>query len=117
MLSLRCWPTQRKSFQITEIGCDSVDVGFGQVMRDWLHDGGIVRLGFVLTSFFLPVCQFPVDVVMELSCQPRKCVSAFGVRSVTGSAWRNLRTGNAIFIDFLPFGHELLWSSSQLLVI
>src|SRR6202165_6359127 len=107
------WWAETESFQITEIRRDGFNLCFGQVMRDRLHDGGVVGLGLVLTSFFFPVRQFPVDVVMELPCQTRKCVGAFGFRSVTGSAWGNLSTGNALFIDFLPRGHQFLWSSPQ----
>src|ERR1700686_3787224 len=82
-------------------------------MRDRLHDGGVIRPCLVLTSFFFPVRQLAVDVVMELSCQTRKCVGALGDRPVTGSAWGNLGAGYTFFVDFFPRGHELLWSSSQ----
>src|SRR5258708_1021400 len=106
-------PAETASLQITEIRRDGFNLRFSQVMRNRLHDGGVVRLGLVLTSFLFPVRQFPVDVVMELPCQTRKCVGAFGILPVTGSAWRNLSTGNAFFIDFLPRGHQFLWSSPQ----
>src|ERR1700694_2247400 len=91
------WWAETEALQIAEIRRDGFNLCFGQVMRDRLHDGGVVRLGLVLTSFFFPVRQFAVDVVMELACQTRKCIGAFGVRPVTGSAWRNLGAGNAFF--------------------
>ena len=91
MMAQRRRGSKRKTLlQITEIRRDGLNLCFGQVMRDRPHDGGVVRLGLVLTSFFVPVRQFPEDVVMELARQTRKCVGAFGIRPVTGSAWRNL---------------------------
>src|ERR1700732_4020655 len=102
------WPAKTASLQVTEICRDGFDLCLGQVMRDRLHDGGVVRLGLVLSSFFFPVRQFAVDIVMELSCQPRKRIGAFGVGSVAGCAWRNLSAGNAFFVDFFPRSHELL---------
>src|SRR6266849_2402973 len=109
---MSCGPPQTASLQIAEVRRDGFNLCFGQIMRDRLHDRGVVRLCLVLTSFFFPVRQFPVDVVMELTCQTRKCVGAFSILPVTGSAWRNLSTGNAVFVDFLPRGYELLWSPS-----
>ena len=38
----------------------------------------------------VPICQLPEHVVMELSCETRKCIGAFGVWPVTRSTWRNL---------------------------
>src|ERR1700730_19287988 len=105
MISLRCWPAETKSFQITEIRRDGLNLSFGQVMRDRLHDGGVVRLCLVLTSFFFPVRQFPVDVVMELPSQTRKCVGAFGFWRVTRSAGRSLRAWKAGFIHLFACGH------------
>ena len=84
MIPERCGQAETASLQITEIRCDGLDLCFGQVMRDRLHDGGVVRLCLVLTSFFFPVRQFAVDVAMELACQTRKCIGALSVRPVTG---------------------------------
>src|SRR5665213_3168667 len=58
-----------------------------------------------------PVQQFPRDIVIELPCQARKGVGAFGFGSVTGSAWRHLGAGNAFLVEFFSFGDEILWRS------
>src|SRR5487761_2395958 len=52
-------------FEIAEIGRDRLDLRFGQIMRDRPHDGRVVRLGLVLASFLVPVCQLLEDVVIE----------------------------------------------------
>ena len=88
------------SLQITEIGRDSFDLCFGQIVRDRRHDRRVVRLGLILTPLLVPVRQFPDDVVMELSCQTRKRIGTLGFRSVTGSAWRNLGAGNCLLRRF-----------------
>ena len=43
------------SLQITEIRRHGFNLCLGQIMRDRLHDGGVVWLGLVLASFLLPV--------------------------------------------------------------
>src|ERR1700719_2680040 len=101
-----------KSFQKTEKGRDRFDLGFGQVMRDRLHDRGAVRLGLILTPLLFPIGQFFFDVVIELTCQAWKYLGALGFRPVTGGAWRDLGAGNAVFIDFFPRSHEFFWSTS-----
>src|ERR1700732_4711110 len=93
--------------QITEICRDSPHLGFAQIMRNWPHDGRRVRLGFVLAALLVPICQLPEHVVMELSCEPRKCIGAFGVWPVTRSTWRNLGLWHSLFIDLLALSHVL----------
>src|ERR1700738_1926526 len=105
------WPPSavipRMSFQKVEIGCNGLDLGFAQVMRNWPHDGRRVRLGFVLAALLVPICQLPEHVVMELSCEPRKCIGAFGVWPVTRSTWRNLGLGHSLFVELLALSHVL----------
>ena len=50
---------------------------------------------------------------MELTCQTRKFSVAFGLWTVTGSAWRHVNVGKSLFVDFLSRGHEFLWSTTQ----
>src|ERR1700694_982102 len=99
----------RGSFQIAEIGRDRLDLRFGQIMRDRSHDGRCVRFVLVLASLLFPVGEFPEHVIMELSCQTRKGVAAFGVVPVTGSTWRNLGLGNSFLIDLPSLRRVLFW--------
>ena len=46
---------------------------------------------------------------MELACQARKCPVTFGLRTVTGGAWRNLGIWNAVLVDLLSSRHEFPW--------
>src|SRR6476620_3953024 len=109
---MSCGSAEIESIQITEIRRDGFNLRFGQVVRDRLHDSRVVRLCRILTALLAPVQQLLPDVVMELACQTRKCVGAFGVWPVPGSAGGNLSTGNRVFIDVFPGGHELLWRNS-----
>jgi cytochrome c553 len=86
---------------MAEIGRDRLDLRFGQVMRDRPHDGRCVRFVLVLAPLVVRVCQLPEHVVIELSCQTRKGVAAFGVVPVTGSAWRNIGFRDSFLIDLL----------------
>src|SRR5579864_4383501 len=110
-------PAGRLSVQIAQISRDGLDLRVTQIMRDRLHDGGVVRLGLILAPLLVPVRQLSIDVVVELARQTGKRVGASGIRSVTRCAWRYLGAGNALLIDFFPVGHELLRRASQRLWI
>ena len=73
------------SVQLADVGRDRLNLHFSQLMRDRLHDGrGVgVALMLILTSFFVPVGQLAENAVRKLTCQPRKCIGAFAVRTMT----------------------------------
>src|SRR5260370_33162668 len=86
-------------------------------MGGGVDDCGVVRVRGSLTAVLAPGQQLLCHVVMELTCQTRKCVGALGILPVTGSAWRNLGARDSLFIDFLALRHEFPWSPSQRLRI
>src|ERR1700686_4926909 len=82
-------------------------------MRNRPHDGRCIRFVLVLAALLVPVCQLPEHVVMELSCQARECIGAFGVRLMTRSTWRNLSLRDSFLIDLLALRHALPWRPSK----
>ena len=108
---------RRLSLKIADIGSDGFDLRLGKLMGYRLHDRGGVGLRRILAPLLVPARQFPEDVVMELTRQTGKRVGSLGIRSVTGSARRNVSAGNAFIVDFLPRGCEFSWSPSQRLGI
>src|ERR1700688_1931236 len=108
MMSFRflIWTKTKELLQIVEIGRDGCNLWLGQGMRNRLHDVRCVWFCWILTPVFTPVCQFLSGVVIELTGYTRKCPVTFSFGTVTGSAWRNSGSGNSLFKDVFPCGHE-----------
>src|SRR5215468_265714 len=108
---------RRELLQIAEISRNGCNLWLGQTMRDRFHNGRCVRPCRILTTLFAPVHQFFEGVVVELTCQTRKCALTFSLWAVTGLAWRNIGARNALLVDFFPRGHAFYWSTTQRLWI
>src|SRR5208337_1168365 len=100
---------EQNLLQIIEIGGEGCNLCLGQGVRNWLHDSRCIRFFPILTALVAPVEQFTLDVLIELACQTGERSVPFRFWTVTGSTWRNIGIGNALFIDLLPPGHEFLW--------
>jgi hypothetical protein len=107
------WTKSRELVQITDISGDGLNLWLGQGVGNWLHDGRCIGFFRILTPLFGKVRQFIDDVVIELTRQTRKLVIALGLGTVTGSACRNVGSGNSLLIDCLSPARKFLWSAPE----
>src|SRR5579864_106865 len=93
------------SVERRQISGHRADLCIRQIMRDGLHDRGVVRIALVLAAFLVPVRQLLVEVVVKLSRQARKCVAPLGVIAVTGGTGRHVGFLDAFEKDLLSLVH------------
>ena len=102
-----------KSLQLADIGGDGLDLRRCQIVGDGLHDRRGVGIGLVLAALLFPVGQLSVNLVMQLTREPRKSISTLSVRPMTGSAGRDVGAGNAFFVDLLSVRREFFRRAAQ----
>ncbi len=66
----------------------------GQTVRNRRHNRRYVWLGWVLSSLFAPIDQFVVQVVGQLTSQPRNLATTLGFRAVACGTGGNVGFGD-----------------------